>query len=76
MCNYYENNYQEAAKNFKKSIQIDATFANSHYYLSIAYYYIGKNKLSQSEQDKVRMLDYEQHNMLKEEMKKIKNRQN
>ncbi len=76
MCNYYENNYQEAAKNFKKSIQIDATFANSHYYLSIAYYHIGKNKLSQSEQDKVRMLNYEQHNMLKEEMKKIKNRQN
>ena len=72
MCDYYEKKYEEAAKNFKKSIQIDATFPMSHYYLSISYYYIGKPRLSQNEQQKVLILDRDQHELLREEIKYIK----
>ena len=70
MCNQKLDNFNDAAKLFKKSIKINPQFASAHFELALTYNELGKSREVKKELNILRMLDQELYAKLMEELEK------
>ena len=70
MCNYQAENYIDAAKFFKKTIQIEPDFPDVHFHLALTYNILGKKREVRKEMNIIYMLNQNLHSQLTLELEK------